>query len=167
MAWPPCVPGSQASRIAGTCSATQPIVERPAVHQHDDRGRAGRVDRLDQVELVPGQVERAARAGLAAHARRLPDGDDRHLRLAGQADGLGEAIGRASLDLAALGVGDLARPDGSTALALNAGQERHDIVGPAVAAPVAERGVAVVGQRAEDGDRSELGFQRQHVRPRS
>ena len=107
MALPPWVPGSQASRIAGTCSATQPIVERPAVHEHDDRGRAGRVDGLDQVELVAGQVERAARAGFAAHARRLPDGHDRHLRLAGQADGLGEAFGRSPLDLASLGVGDL------------------------------------------------------------
>ena len=57
MAPPPAWPSSQPSTIAGTRVARAHEAQDAAVRQHDDGARVGRGDRVEQRELVGGQVE--------------------------------------------------------------------------------------------------------------
>ena len=60
MASPPSSPGSHASSSGGDVLGDPRQRERPAVDQHDDRRRAGRDDRLDELLLHARQAEVAA-----------------------------------------------------------------------------------------------------------
>ena len=165
MACPPCVPANQASRIAGTCSAIQPMVSGRPLISTTTVGVPVAWTASDQVQLAARQVERGARGGLAAHRsptrrrRRSP-------RPTACASRTASAMPSASiaLDLAALGIIDPRSTAGSLGdLGPDAGQEGDDVLRLAVAAPVAERGLPVVGERARRRRSTERPAERQHA----
>ena len=129
--------------------------QRPAVHQHDHRRLAGRVDRLDEVELVARQADRAAGRRLAAHLRRLADDEDGDVGLAGDPRRPRRTLRssrprprspwRRRPSSSPGRPGDL-RPE--------RGQDRHDVGRPTVGEPVPQRRLPVVGERPDQGDRA-------------
>ena len=92
-ALPPSVPGYQASRMAGTCSAAQRISSgRPFEKDEHDR-LAGGDDGFKHLLLNAGQIEGGARGGFAAHAGDFAhDGDD-EVGIGCGGFGLGDPVG--------------------------------------------------------------------------
>ena len=164
MALPPWVPANQASRIAGTCSATQPIVSGRPFISTTTVGVPVAWTALTRSSWRPVRSSEVRDAGLAAHARRLarrrrsppppgaPAGRPRRCRRSSPPRPRTPWRRRPVI------------PDRLGGLGLDAGQEGHDVLRPAVAAPVAERGVRG-RRRAGRGRRSTggRGSQRQHA----
>ena len=102
---------------AGTCSAIQPMVSGRPLISTTTVGVPVAWTASTSSCLAAGQVQRSARARLAAHRRRFAHGDDRHVRVLGEPDGLGDAVPRVALDLAALRIDDPREPPDSATLA--------------------------------------------------
>ena len=105
----PLVPGSQASRIAGTCSAIQPIVSGRPLISTTTVGVPVATTASTSSSWRPDRSSEVRDEASPRHGRRLAHGDDGDVRLACEPDGLVEARPRVPLDLAALGEDDPGR----------------------------------------------------------
>ena len=153
------MPGNHASRIAGDDAATSVSVSGRPLKSTTTNGLPGRLDRVDDLLLLAGQVERRARLRLAAHARGISPsasttssaecrrgGDGRRgrpsrTRRPGVLSG-----GSLSLDRACL------RERRVRILRLDPVEERDRVRVAADAPPRAEHVVLVVAERADHGD---------------
>ena len=83
---PPCVPGYQTSRIAGTCSAAQRRSSGRPLTTSSTTGVPVADDGLQQLELAPRQLQRRARRRLADHVLPLAGHHHRDVGAAGEVD---------------------------------------------------------------------------------